>query len=95
VGGAEELTGMLVRDGLDAVNDFASRIEAMARRALRVLVGQPVAACEEHGRRGVVLGGDELELVPLVVQLLDDGLGDARLESPSHLEGCSVRHGFS
>ena len=51
----------------------------MAGGPLGVLVGEPVAHREQHRWRGVVLAGDELQLVTLAVQLVSDRVRDVWL----------------
>ena len=61
VRGAEERLGVVGGAALDGVDVLAPGVEAVADRALGVLVGEPVAHGQQHGRRGVVLAGDELQ----------------------------------
>ena len=48
--GAEEFAGMLGGDRLDGVDVLAAGVEAVPDGALGVLVGQPAAHREQHGR---------------------------------------------
>ena len=84
--GTEQRNRMLGRDRLDLVDHLASGIEAVAGRALGVLVGQPGTHREQHRRRRVVLRRDELELAPLVRELVDDRGGDAGLDRADDFE---------
>ena len=61
--GAEKLLGALDGQGLDDVDVFAATVVALARIALGVLVGELRALRLHHGRRGVVLAGDELDVL--------------------------------
>ncbi len=87
VAGAEELAGVLGGEGLDGVDVAAAGVEAAADGALGVLVAEPVAHRQEGGRGGVVLGGDQLEHLALVGDLLADRIGHARLDGADHVEG--------
>ena len=58
---AEQLAGVLGRERLDGVDVLAAGVEAVADRALGVLVGEPGAHREQHGGRGVVLARDQLQ----------------------------------
>ncbi len=84
--GTEQLAGVLGGERLDGVDVLAAGVEAVTDRALGVLVAEPGAHGEQHGRRGVVLAGDQLERTSLVAQLLTGGLGDPRLDRGDHLE---------
>jgi len=87
VAGAEELLGVLGGERLDSVDVAAAGVEAAADGALGVLVAEPVAHRQEGGRGGVVLGGDQLEHLALVADLLADRVGHARLDGADHIEG--------
>ena len=84
--GTEQRRGMLVRDRLDLVDHLAARVEAVAGRALRVLVGEPRTHREQHRGRRVVLRRDELQLAALVGELVDDRGGDAGLDGADHFQ---------
>ena len=58
---AEQLAGVLGGERLDGVDVLAAGVEAVADRALGVLVAEPGAHRQQHRRRGVVLAGDQLE----------------------------------
>ena len=68
--GAVESLGPLDGQGLDLVHDLATAVVPGARIALGVLVGEHAPHRLEHGGRGEVLGGDELDVAPLPGQLL-------------------------
>ncbi len=70
--GSEETLCRLDCLVLDFVNVVASRIEAVEREALGILVGKEVAHCGLYGERGEILACDELEIRSLVPQFLHD-----------------------
>src|SRR5438034_3498846 len=78
--GAEELLGTVDRELLDLVDDLAAAVVAFARIALRVLVRRHRADGLEHGRPREVLGGDQLDLATLAVELLAEQAGDVRVD---------------
>ena len=78
--GAEERSGPVDRELLDLVDDLAPAVVAPARIALRVLVGRDAADRLEHGGPGEVLGGDQLDLAPLTLELPPEQLGDLRVD---------------
>ena len=92
--GAEELAGVLGGERLDGVDVAAAGVEAAADGALGVLVAEPVAHRQQHGRGGVVLAGDQLEHVALVGDLPADGVGDARLDGPDDVERAAEGDGL-
>jgi hypothetical protein len=94
VAGAEQLTGVLGGQRLDGVDVLAAGVEAVADGALGVLVAEPVAHGEQHGRRGVVLAGDELEGSALVLDLRADGVGDARLDGADDVQAAAEGGGL-
>src|SRR6185436_1098477 len=61
------------------IDVFAAAVIALARVAFGVLVGEQRALRREHGRAGVVLGGDQLDVVFLAARLLADGAADFRI----------------
>ena len=67
--GAEERLRAVDRELLDLVDDLAAAVVALARISLRVLVRRHAADGLEHGRPGEVLRGDQLDLVPLPLEL--------------------------
>ena len=83
---AEQLAGVLGGERLDGVDVLAAGVEPVPDRALGVLVAEPGAHREQHGRGGVVLAGDQLERGALVAQLGPGGLGDPGLHGLDHGE---------
>ena len=73
--GAEERGGPVAGQVLDLVDDLVAAVVAPARVALGVLVGQHRARGGQHGRRGEVLRGDQLQRRLLAVELLADEVG--------------------
>ena len=78
--GAEELLRAVDRELLDLVDDLAAAVIALARVALRVLVRRRRADCLQDRRPGEVLGGDQLDLVPLALDLAAQQVCDLRVE---------------
>ena len=68
--GSEELLRAVDRELLDLVDDLAAAVVAPARIALGVLVRRHAADGLEHARPGEVLGGDQLDLAALAVELV-------------------------
>ena len=85
--GAEQFAGVLGGQRLDGVDVLAAGVEAVSDGALGVLVRQPGAHGQQHGRRGVVLRGDELQRAALVGQLLPGRLGHPGFDALDHLQG--------
>ncbi len=71
--GAEQLLDAVNGQLLDHVDVLATAVVALAGIALGVLVGQLRTLGGHHGRRGVVLGGDQLDVVFLALVFLLDG----------------------
>ena len=69
---AEQRLGPLAGDVLDLVDDLVAAVVALARVALAVLVGEHRAGGPQHGRRGEVLAGDQLEGGVLALDLAVD-----------------------
>ena len=67
--GAEQRLRTVDRELLDLVDDLAAAVVAAAGVALRVLVRRHRADGLEDRRPGEVLGGDQLDLAPLAVEL--------------------------
>ena len=67
--GAEELLGAIDGELLGHVHEFAAAVVTLARITFRVLVGQHRALGLEHARTGVVLRGDQLDVVFLALAL--------------------------
>jgi len=72
---AEQLLQAVDRQLLGDVHVFAATVVALARVAFGVLVGQLAALGFHHRRAGVVLAGDQLDVVFLALGLSGDGLG--------------------
>ena len=70
--GAEERSGPLTGEVLDAVDHLVAAVVALAGVALGVLVGEHRAGGAEHGRRREVLAGDQLDGRVLPFDLLVD-----------------------
>ena len=90
VGRTEQFAGVLGGQRLDGVDVLAGGVEPVPDGALGVLVGEPGAHGQQHGRRGVVLAGDQLERIPLIGKLFAGGGGDARLDGLDHLQRGAV-----
>ena len=78
--GAEQLLRAVDRRLLDLVDDLAAAVVAPARIALGVLVRRHRADRLEDRRPGEVLGGDQLDLVALPLELAAEQLGDRRVD---------------
>ena len=78
--GAEELLRAVDRQLLDLVDDFAAAVVALARIALRVLVGRRRADRLHDRRPGEVLRRDQLDLVALSLDLATEELCDLRVQ---------------
>src|SRR5205809_7584699 len=92
--GAEERLRQLDGARFDGVDVVAAGVEAVAGRALGVLIAEPVAHREEDGGRGEVLAGDELEVRTLVGELLPDAVGDLGEGCADDVEGGAEGDGF-
>ena len=68
--GAEELLGAVDGELLGDVDEFAAAVVALARIAFGVLVGEHRALGFEHARAGVVLRGDQLDVIFLALALV-------------------------
>ena len=78
--GAEQLLHAVDRQLLGDVDELAAAVVALAGIALGVLVGQLGALRRHHGRRGVVLGGDQLDVLFLAPVLGLDGGPDLGID---------------
>jgi hypothetical protein len=78
--GAEEGLRAVDRELLDLVHDLAASVVAPAGVALGVLVRRHAADRFQHRRPREVLGGDELDLAPLALELAPEQLGDVRID---------------
>ena len=61
--GGEEPLRAIDRQLFGDVDVLAAAVIALARIAFGVLVGELRSLCREHGRAGVVLGGDQLDVI--------------------------------
>jgi hypothetical protein len=84
--GAEQLAAEVGGLTLDRVDVVAPGVEAVPRIPLGVLVGQQVALRQLHRDGAEVLAGDQLQVGPLVAQLLDDRVGDGRRHAGDHVQ---------
>src|SRR5206468_3077955 len=78
--GAEELLRALDRERLDLVDHLAAAVVALAGVALRVLVRRHAGDRLEDARPREVLGGDQLDLPTLPLELAADQVGDLRVD---------------
>ncbi len=78
--GAEELLRAIDRKLFDLIDDLAPAVVALAGIPLRVLVGRHGAHGLEHGGPGEVLGGDQLDLAALALELLGEEAGDVGID---------------
>ena len=74
--GPEQRAQALAGQVLDLVDDLVAAVVAAARVALGVLVGEDRAGGGQHGRRGEVLRGDELQGGRLALGLVAQERGD-------------------
>ena len=65
----EQLLGALDGECLDCIRRGAALIVALAGIALGIFVGEHRALCFEHGLRNDIFGGDQLDLMPLAINL--------------------------
>ena len=79
--GAEQLLGAVDRQLLGDVDVLAAAVVALAGIAFGVLVGQHRALGLEHARTGIVLGGDELDVLLLAAALTRQGARQLRIEA--------------
>lgn len=97
--GPEERPGPFHGDAFGDVDDLAAAVVPGAGIPLGVLVGQRRAERGQHGRRGEVLGGDQLERRRLPFDLPEQHLGKLGvlpaqyLNSDIALKGTRDRHG--
>src|SRR5262249_8031517 len=68
------------RELLDLVDDLAAAVVAPTRIALCVLVRRHRAGRLEHGRPREVLGGDQLDLAALTVELAADQVSELGID---------------
>src|SRR5215216_1521847 len=81
---AEEGQGAVDRSLLDLVDDLAAAVVALARIPLGVLVRRHRADGLEDRRPGEVLGGDELDLPALPLELPPEQLRDLGVDLGKH-----------
>jgi hypothetical protein len=86
VRGAEQLLGAGDADLLSPVDDLAAAVVAPTRVTLGVLVGQRGPERGQHGRRGEVFAGDELQPATEPVELVDDDRRDLGILSLQRVE---------
>ena len=84
--GVEQRLGPLDADVLGVIDDRATAVVAPTGVALGVLVAQRGAQCGEHGRRGEVLAGDQLQARAQAVELTEDDPGDLGILSREGVE---------
>jgi hypothetical protein len=89
--GPEQRGGPVAGQVLHLVDDLVAAVVALARVALGVLVGQHRARRGQHGRRGEVLRGDQLQRGLLALQLLVDQPGHLGVGGQCGVVGA---HGF-
>ena len=76
IGAVEQLLGAVDRDRLDDVRRRAALIIALAGIAFGIFVGEHRSLRIEDGAADDVLGGDQLDLILLAVELHGDRRGD-------------------
>ena len=86
----ENLLRALASELLDDVDLLAAAVVALARISFGILIGKDATNCLHHGRRGEILGCDELDAVALARELLPDGVGNGRVGSQDMLKGHGV-----
>ncbi len=81
VGGAEQLLGAIDGQLLGDIDELAAAVVALARIPFGVLVGQHRALGFQDPGAGVVLRGDELDMVFLALLLAGNGVGELRIKT--------------
>jgi hypothetical protein len=89
--GAKQLLGALDGQLLGLVDILAAAVVALVRVAFGVLVGQHRPLHRQHARAGVVLGGDQLDMLFLAPLLGLHRGPHLRIEFSN---GLRVEHGF-
>jgi len=79
-GRAEQLPGALDGQCLGHVHVFAAAVVPLAGIPLRIFVGQHAALGLHHQHAGVVLGGDQLQMVLLALGFRSHGGGEFGVE---------------
>ena len=82
LGAGEQGEGTFLGEPLGDVDELAAAVVALARQTLRVLVGEPRALGFHHRGGGVVLAGDQLDLVVLAPALTEHRLPEDRVDAP-------------
>ena len=75
VGGAEQFLQALAGQVLGLIDEFATTVVAFRRVAFRILVGQNGPLRLHHPRAGIVLRGDQLDVLFLPHALCLDRIG--------------------
>ncbi len=91
--GAEEGFRPVDGEAFGGVDDLAAAVVAGGGVALGVLVGEGRAEGFQHGGRGEVLGGDELEAGGLPGELAEQDVGDLGVLVAKGVCGGCDRHG--
>ena len=76
----EQLGGATASELFDLVDDLAAAVVPLPRIALGVLVRRDRPDGLEHARPGEVLGGDQLDLTALPLELPPEQRGDLRVD---------------
>ena len=90
--GAEELLCAVYRELLGDVNELAAAVVALTRVALRVLVGQYRALGLEDATAGVILRGDQLDVLFLARTLMVERRREFGVEPGDSLAGGKHHH---
>ncbi|MNQ66474.1 hypothetical protein D3C85_809660 [compost metagenome] len=77
---------------LGHVHILAAAVVALARIALGILVGEHRVLDGHHQRAGIVLGGDQLDMVLLATFFAQDGFGQIGVEVGED-QGCVMHEG--
>ena len=85
-GAPNSASGMVRGELLDGVDVPAAGVEAVPDRALGVLVTQPGTHRQQHGRRGVILAGDQLQRLALIGELLPSLRRNVGFDGGNHVE---------
>ncbi len=81
VGRAEQLLGPIDRQGFRDIDKFATAVVALARIAFGVLVGEHRSLSLQHPRTGIILRGDELDMILLPAAFAGNRLREFRIEA--------------
>ena len=88
----EQRFGAVDRQRLHLIDVLAAAVIALARIALRVLVGEDRAHGGQDGRAGVVLRGDHLQRVALAGGLAPQGGGDIGVGGGQDVDRSGLNH---